>query len=246
MPGIPQDLDWKKHALFLDFDGTLTPIVSTPDAVVVSPRVRTALDHLLSLTGGAVAIVSGRALSDLERHLPALVCVMSGSHGLELRHPGMDGSATFDVSDRLEGATRELSEFAARHVLIVEDKPGAVTVHYRSRPDLAETCQALVDRVAGQEPGLRAIHGHMVSEVALSDIDKGTALARIMEDPPFRGRLPIMAGDDVTDEDAFRAATELGGFGIKIGPGPTSARHRAADIDAFLVWLCEVAGMSVR
>jgi trehalose 6-phosphate phosphatase len=238
---IPTELDWQKHALFLDFDGTLTPIVGTPDAVVVSSVVRNAVERLIARTGGALAIISGRALVDLERHLGDLDCTLSGSHGLELRPRGASGVALADVSGRLNGAIEEVSVFARRHDLIVESKPGAVTLHYRSIPTLGDRCRALVDRVAMSEPGLRAMHGNMVSEVVLADIHKGSVLTRLMTEPPFRGRVPIMAGDDVTDEDAFHAVAACGGFAIKIGPGPTVANHRAADIDAFLAWLCKVA-----
>lgn len=243
MSDLPKDLDWNRDALFLDFDGTLTPIVDTPDAVVVGSTVQDALLRLQVLTNGALAIISGRALADLEQYLGDLDCAMSGSHGLELQLPGSERKTVADLGGSLGQAFARLSSFAIRHGLLVEDKPGAVTLHYRSKPDLGEVCQSFVEEVAGSDPGLRAMHGNMVSEVALNGINKGTALARLMAEPPFRNRLPVMAGDDVTDEDAFRAAQAQGGFGIKIGPGPTSAIHRVADIDDFLAWLCEAAGL---
>lgn len=234
---LPEHVDWQRHAIFLDFDGTLTPIVDRPEDVVVSERTRRALSRLGDLTDGALAVISGRALADLERHLAPTVCAVSGSHGLEIRQPGCDGKLLADAEAILKPVLEEISAFAARNDLLVENKPGAVTVHYRGRPEMADACRALVDRIAGDREPLRAMHGNMVSEVALAGIDKGAALENFMNEIPFRGRTPIMAGDDVTDEDAFRAAHALDGFGIKIGPGPTVAAYRAADIDAFLAWL---------
>lgn len=240
---LPGRIDWGRHALFLDFDGTLAPIVHRPRDVVVSASTRAALMRLQSLTGGALSLLSGRGLDDLRARVAPMVCAMSGSHGLEIE--GADGAAldTMDARHLLAQPLVKLTAFADRHGLLAEDKPGAVTVHYRGKPDLADDARSLVDQLAHSSDRLRAIHGHMVSEVALAGVDKGTALTRLMDGPPFAGRLPIMAGDDVTDEDAFAAASRLGGAGIKIGPGPTVARWRVADIEEFHVWLYRQAGL---
>ena len=124
---------------------------------------------------------------------------------------------------------------AAAHDLLIEAKPGAVALHYRSRPDLGPLVRRTVDEAV--IPGLRALHGNMVSEIARADIDKGTALAALMARPPFAGRVPVMIGDDVTDEDGFRRAQAMGGAGLHIGAGPTVALWRLPTIDAAHDWL---------
>lgn len=237
---LPDKVDWRKYAFFLDFDGTLAPIVDRPGDVRVDERTLQTLSRLHRLTDGAVAVISGRAIADLERHLAPTVCAVSGSHGLEFKTVGQVHQMVTDATEILGPALDRISDFAAQRGLLVEDKPGAVTVHYRGRAEAASAARLLVDRVAAASASLRAMHGDMVSEVALSGVDKGSALRHFMLDTPFSGRLPITAGDDVTDEDAFRAANDLRGFSIKIGPGPTEATYRADNIDEFLGWLWHV------
>lgn len=237
----PDQLDWNRHALFLDFDGTLAPIVDRPPLARLSLRTRKVLDRLPQMAGGAVAILTGRELSDLDGLLSPLTLLASGSHGLEIR--SMDGShrSVADGETQLAEPGTLLRAFAEVNDLLIEFKLGAVALHYRSKPKLSDACRDIVERVAGEDSALRFMHGNMVSEVALAGIDKGTALRQFMDAPPFERRVPIMAGDDVTDEDAIIAAQELGGFGIKVGDAPTAARYRAASIETFLVWLDKVS-----
>ncbi len=232
--------DWGRDALFLDFDGTLAPIVARPELATIAPTTREVLAALLELTGGAVAILSGRGLADLDTKLAPLKIAAAGAHGAELRRAGDVPGAAPEMAPALMPAHADLTAFAARHGLLLERKSGAVTLHYRAQPALAAECRALVERLA-EGPGLRAMHGLMVSEVALAGIDKGTALRTFMAEPPFAGRRPIAAGDDTTDEDAIRAAQALGGAGIRIGDAPTAAHHRAPSIAAFLDWLARAA-----
>ena len=238
---LPATVNWSEYALFLDFDGTLAPIVSRPEDVSVGSKTHQALSRLKQHTNGALAIISGRALDDLMAHLAPTTCAMSGSHGLEMMDADGGRFLLSEAVDDLSHPRDILRSFGQRHDLIVEDKPGAVTVHYRNAPQLAEDARSLVDELSGGNTALRGMHGNMVSEVALAGVDKGAALLRFMATPPFAGRSPIMAGDDVTDEDAFTSAQDLGGIGIKIGRGQTGATHRAADIAIFLRWLCQVA-----
>ncbi len=236
----PPATDLAAAALFLDFDGTLAPIAPRPNLAAMSEPTRAMLVRLLRRTEGALAILSGRALADLDRMLAPLVLPAAGSHGLERR-------SLAGVTQRIvaSGAVAEASQamiaFGGAHGLLVERKPAGAALHYRDRPDLEAACRAFADRAAAR-PGLRTVHGDMIAEVSLAAADKGSALAAFMAEPPFRGRMPIVAGDDVTDEDAFRAARSMGGLAIKIGPGATAATHRAASIEDFLNWLAETAG----
>ncbi|MEX3317102.1 trehalose-phosphatase [Sulfitobacter sp. PS-8MA] len=228
------------HGFFLDLDGTLAPIVEDPQDTRLPERTRNLLTRLVAEVGGAVAVLSGRALADLDRIMGALRLPASGSHGQELRfgphaaHPDAEAEGVpAAIIDRVE-------EFAVLHGVTSERKPGAIALHYRKTPDQAEACRGFVDTLTAEEPGLRALHGKMVSEVALAGIDKGGALERLADTVDFQGRIPIMVGDDVTDEDGFRAAQARGGFGIKIGAGPSAAHYRLEDVEAFADWLEEI------
>lgn len=244
MPEIdpPPSLDPTRHAFFLDLDGTLAPIVADPAAAAIAPDTRDLLAALLSATEGAVAILSGRALADVDRLTAPLRFPAGGSHGLELRFDRAAEHATLMETDTLNGLREEIQAFATARRLLAEIKPGAIALHYRQDPAQEQDSRALIDRLASQSGDLRALHGKMVSEVTQATADKGTALRALAQHPPFAGRIPVMLGDDVTDEDGFAAAQELGGFGVKIGTGATQARHRAASMEAALNWLGSCAG----
>ena len=239
LPGAPPPVTLDDHGFFLDLDGTLAPIVEDPTAVELPLRTRALLERLVAETRGAVAVISGRGLADLDRIMAPLHLPASGSHGVELRlDAGAMDSAELpglprDVIDRVEA-------YATAQDIAAERKPGAIALHYRKTPDRAEAVRAFVDELVRDSEALRALHGKMVSEVALQGIDKGHALARIADSPAFDGRRPVMVGDDVTDEDGFRAAQARGGFGIKIGDGATAADHRLADVAAFAYWLEDI------
>lgn len=166
--------------------------------------------------------------------LPPLVLPAAGSHGAERR--GADGRVTRNPDGQalLDAAAERIGAFANDTGLLVERKAGAVTLRYRSHPETAGACRDLIDGLAFAQSGLRALHGDMVSELALPDAHKGRALDAFMAEPPFRGRTPVAVGDDTTDEDALAAAQALRGIGILIGPGVTVATIRMPDIDSFL------------
>ncbi|ASM71319.1 trehalose-6-phosphate phosphatase [Pseudosulfitobacter pseudonitzschiae] len=224
------------HAFYLDLDGTLAEIVARPEQAMISAGMRGLITQLAAQTSGAVAIVSGRALADVDRVLHPLHLPVAGSHGQELRGAGPtdQGSARDGIDD---DALHRITTFAARLGLLAERKPGSVALHYRSAPQHVAASRALIDSLVARDDRYRAIHGKMVSELALRACDKGTAIAALSKVAPFAGRVPVMIGDDVTDEDGFRMAQALGGLGIKIGTGPTDASHRLASVAALSDWL---------
>ena len=224
-------------ALFLDFDGTLVELAESPDAIRVPEELRALLGRLAATLDGRLAVISGRSIADLDRYLPGAGIAMSGSHGIELRAP--DGTcAPLAPPPGLETARAEIDRFAARHPgLLVETKPASVALHYRKAPACAEDAAALVAEIAGRT-GLSVQPGKMVLELRPRGADKGDALRKMMTEPPFAGARPWFVGDDLTDEDAFAAAAELGGAGVLAGPPrDTAARWRLDGVAAVVAWL---------
>ena len=228
-------------ALFLDFDGTLVELAETPDAIHVPPTLPPMLERLAGKLFGRLAIVSGRAIADLETHLPCGGIAVSGSHGLELRL--RDGNLLpLAVPRRLDEA-RESAERFARGIpgLLVEAKPFGFALHYRKAPEREAEVHGFMQVVA-RSSGLTLQHGKMVVELRPAGADKGDAVRALMTEPGFAGARPLFVGDDVTDEDAFRAAAELGGAGVLVGaPRETAARYRLGNVAAVAAWLEQVA-----
>ncbi|WP_051651014.1 trehalose-phosphatase [Brevundimonas bacteroides] len=228
-------------ALFLDLDGTLAPLASTPDAVLADPRRTEVLRSLDRVLGGRVAIVSGRTLEEIDRIAGGAAHSASGVHGLARRRRdgSLDGA---EASRHVAEAVAALEVFAAnRPGVIVEDKGVSAGLHYRQSPDAEAAARTLAQRLS-DETGLDLQPGHMVLELKTPGADKGQAVAAFMAEPPFTGATPIMVGDDLTDEAGFRAATALGGYGVLVGPErDTAARYRLDDVEAVLTWLEAIA-----
>lgn len=224
-------------ALFLDLDGTLAPVASTPDAVMADPRRTSLLQALGKALDGRVAIISGRTLEEIDRIAGDATPAASGVHGLvRRRHDG--GLLAVRPSPGVTDAVAAFRGFAMDHPgVIVEDKAVSAGLHYRQSPDTEDVARALAREIAIQT-GLEVQPGHMVIELKTPGADKGQAVAAFMAEPPFAGATPIMVGDDLTDEAGFRAAAALGGCGVLVGPERDSAaRHRLEDVDAVLTWL---------
>ena len=228
-------------ALFLDFDGTLVEMAETPDAIRVAPDLSVLLSRLSETLKGRLAIISGRAIRDLERHLSCAGMAVSGSHGLELRL--RDGTLVPLASPTgLDHARERTHRFAgAIPGLLVEDKPFSIALHYRKAPARREEAHAFMARLA-ESTGLTLQEGKMVVELRPHGADKGDAVRALMREPEFVGARPVFVGDDLTDEDAFRAAAELGGGGVLVGPErATAARWRLAGVPEVAAWLGTLA-----
>ncbi|WP_396594332.1 trehalose-phosphatase [Brevundimonas sp. R86498] len=228
-------------ALFLDLDGVLAPMAPSPDAVVADPRRTAVLQALDRALGGRVAIVSGRTLVEIDRIADGTSLSAAGVHGLERRT--RDGRIA--RPDAAPGVSRVLAAFRDfakdRPGVVVEDKTISAGLHYRQAPDAGPEAHILGQRLADEE-GLTLQAGHMVLELKTPGADKGTAVSAFMTEPPFLGALPVMLGDDLTDEAGFNAARALGGFGVLVGePRSTAAAYGLADVAAVLDWLEAVA-----
>lgn len=223
-------------ALFLDFDGTLADLAPEPGAVQLVSGVIPALHRLSGQLGGALAIVSGRRLADLDGFLAPLQLPLASEHGAQRRD--MQGRVLSLAEPDLSELARSATEFAAQHDgLRVEIKLAAVALHYRHALELESLCLRVMQEAADRTPGVELLRGKCVLEIKPANVSKGSAIKAFMGEAPFAGRLPLFAGDDTTDEAGFAAVQSLGGEGIKVGEGATVARHRCTSPDALREWL---------
>jgi trehalose 6-phosphate phosphatase len=228
--------DW---ALFLDVDGTLLDIARHPDAVQVAPALHDLLAQAHRLTDGAVALISGRSLADLDRLFGPLQFCAAGQHGLERRDARGQVSRSLGAIERIFSAAQALATHARmRQGVVVEHKGLSLALHYRNAPDLRDwaklTMQSLL---VGLGPAFQLVEGKMVFELKPGGRDKGTAIADFLSEPPFTGRLPVFIGDDVTDEDGFAVTNIAGGHSIKVGEGASLARWRLDNAHQVRQWL---------
>ncbi|HEX2764461.1 MAG TPA: trehalose-phosphatase [Allosphingosinicella sp.] len=237
MAESPPPLDPASDALFLDFDGTLVELAEAPDAILVPADLRPLLARVAERLGGRLALISGRSLEDLQRHLGAAGLVMSGSHGVELALSGAP-PIPVEAPEGLAEARDALRAFAAgRSGLLLEEKPAGIALHYRQAPEREAECRDYCAWLA-EASGMALAEGKMVVELRPRGVDKGAALRRLMAEPPYAGARPCFVGDDFTDEDGFRAARALGGSGVLVGPPrPTAARWRLGGVAEVLAWL---------
>lgn len=226
-----------KAALFLDFDGTLVDIAAHPDHVEVARALPGLIETLGEQLEGRLALVSGRALEALDRLLGPVDVAMAGSHGGEFRP--CRNAEIHPLADPLpETIARPLGAFARDNgELLVEHKPFSMAVHYRGQPEMRAPLLALAHDLA-EAHGAGVKDGKMVVEVVMPGSDKGSAVARFMDMPRFAGSTPYFIGDDVTDEDAFKAVTAMGGEGILVGPmRQTAACWRLESVEEVHAWL---------
>jgi trehalose 6-phosphate phosphatase len=226
--------DW---AYFLDVDGTLLEIAPNPNAVRVEQSLLNLLERL-HRASGAVALISGRAISDLDRRIASRM-PRAGQHGLERRDSSgrlhLHATPT-EAKDRIRAA---LAPWLERHPgLLLEDKGVTLALHYRQEPELEEQMIALMEKlVAEAGDGLVMQKGKCVVEAKPANFDKGTAIEEFLGEAPFKDRHVVFIGDDLNDEHGFAVVNRIGGVSIKVGPEPTCARYRLPDVESVRRWL---------
>jgi trehalose 6-phosphate phosphatase len=236
MPVQIREYDPTSDALFLDFDGTLVELAPQPDGVQLPAHLKAVLTQLQHASGGALAVVSGRPLTQLEHYLAPLQLPLAGVHGLERRDA--QGRLSALPAPDVELLTERLVPFVARHPgLLLEPKRGALALHYRQLPQLEQACIEVMQHAVACVAGFVLLRGKMVVEAKAALADKGDAIAAFMAEVPFAGRRPWCIGDDVTDEAGFLRVQNMGGVGIKIGAGDTQAQRRLDNPAALLDWL---------
>lgn len=232
----PFAADW---AFFLDVDGTLLEYAAHPQDVQVGRELRELLEKLLGAAGGAVALISGRSVGDIDHLFTPLKFPAAGQHGTERR--AADGTIRRHAPplDNLGRAAADIVRLTATHAgLVFENKGMTLALHYRLAPGLralAEREMRAIARRLGDAFELQT--GKLVMEIKPSGKDKGSAIAEFVAEPPFAGRKPVFIGDDLTDEPGFEVVNRIGGHSVKVGSGITRARWRLFDSAAVRRWL---------
>jgi len=237
------DTSTDRFALLLDLDGTLLDIASRPEAVLVPAGLPALLEAVRARLDGALALVSGRPIAELDRLLAPFRSAAAGVHGAELRRRREGPVERFGTPPLLDPVRGLLAATPLPEGVTVEDKEVAVAIHWRTA---REPPHALLDRlralVAGARDTLEAIAGKAVLELRPAGLDKGRAVTALLAEPPFTGRRPIFVGDDRTDEDAFQAVERAGGLALPVGPTPPGGRPAVfAGPAAVRAWLARVA-----
>jgi trehalose 6-phosphate phosphatase len=216
-------------ALLLDVDGTLLDIAPTPDAVVVPPSLVGSLRSLRARLQGALAVVSGRPVQELEALLQDGPHAFAGEHGAAIRHAA---DAPLERSPLPAPPTSWLHDaeriVAAHPGALLERKEKGFVIHYRASPDLGPLIRECLVQLIGGDNRFSLLPARKAWEVRPAGTDKGHAVRALMQRSPFQGRIPIFIGDDITDRDGVAAAVEARGVGLMVPETfGTPARVRA-------------------
>ena len=232
----PAELNW---AYFIDVDGTLIEIAETPGGVLVDAALVELIEQFSRACGGALALVSGRSIANLDGLIACPQLPMAGLHGLERRDAGGRRTTLATVFAAKEAIKMALVPVLERHPgLLLEDKGLTLALHYRSAPTLAAYVHRLMARLVhlGGD-GLELQRGKRVVEIKPAGIDKGSAIDAYLAEPPFCARRPVFIGDDLNDEHGFAAVNRRDGISVKVGKGASCARFRLPDVQAVRRWL---------
>ena len=233
-------------AFFLDIDGTLLDLADHPGLIRIDGDLVRLLKALGRASGGALALISGRSVADIDQLLVDAGFCVAGQHGAERR----DFSGTMHRHDvpraALEKARRRFGLMAARHPgLVLEDKGVNLALHFRSAPELRaemhDAVRGLADELGGE---FEVQLGKMVVELRPTGKDKGVAIEEFLDEEPFRGRTPVFVGDDLTDEFGFELINRVGGHSVKVGEGKSAARWRLPNSAAVRAWLADFVARS--
>jgi trehalose 6-phosphate phosphatase len=227
-------------AILLDVDGTIVDLAPTPREIWIPPSLRQVLARLLERTGGAVALVSGRSVSDLDMIFAPLMLTAIGGHGAEFRPVGAATHAATKSPSLDPDLKRKLAAISeAGPGILVEDKGYSLALHYRLVPQKEDLVRAEVAKICAQFPAdsIEILPGKLVIEIKPAGFNKATGVRALMATPPFAGRHPIFIGDDTTDECVFAIMPELEGIAISVGrkvPGVTSYFDTPESVRAWL------------
>lgn len=230
------------YAFFFDLDGTLAEIKPHPDQVIIPESIRMALHQLAQQQEGALALISGRSMVELDGLAAPYHFPLAGVHGAERRDiKGQTHSVVLPsrLADEVETWLNE--GMAALTGSEIENKGMAFALHYRQAPQHQQAIEQLAQDTVARFEGLVLQPGKCVVEIKPAGINKGGAIKAFMQEVPFLGRQPVFVGDDLTDEAGFDAVNQAGGISVKVGQGNTHAQWRLANVAETHQWLLQLA-----
>jgi trehalose 6-phosphate phosphatase len=226
------------YAYFFDLDGTLAAIQPQPDQVVVPQKILSLLHRLAEHNAGALALISGRSMAELDALAKPFRFPLAGVHGAERRDiNGRTQVVQLPAELKREVSARLHAGMAGLDGIRLEVKGMAFALHYRQAPQHEAILQALARRITQRWPQLALQQGKCVVEIKPAGASKGEAIAAFMQEAPFAGRVPLFFGDDLTDENGFSVVNRLGGLSVRVGEGETQAKWRLAGVPEVWHWL---------
>ncbi len=234
--------DLRKCAILLDIDGTILDLAPSPQQVWVPAGLRQTLARIDALTGGALALVSGRSLRDIDVIFSPLEVAAIGGHGAELRTAA--GAEPTVCAPPLSGALKR--KLAAVTELgpgiLAEDKGYSLALHYRLAPDKGDAVRAAVNTICAETAdAVEILPGKLVVEIKPAGINKAKAVCELMRHAPFAKRNPIFIGDDTPDEPVFGIISRFGGLGFSVGRVSAAVNGHFDKPESVRAWLARIA-----
>jgi trehalose 6-phosphate phosphatase len=217
-------------AVLLDIDGTLLDFAPTPREVWVPPELARTLNHLARRTNGALALVSGRSINDIDLIFAPDIFPAIGGHGAEMRiNPADEPGAALQMDKELKRRLAAIAKLSPG--ILLEDKGYSLALHYRLAPHAEKAIYEAVSLIRADLPNapIEVLPGKLVCEIKLAGFTKATGVLELMKHEPFKGRRPFFIGDDVTDETVFAIMPDLNGLAFSVG---RRAKGVAAHFDA--------------
>ena len=238
--------DLRKCAILLDIDGTILDLAPSPQQVWVPTGLRQTLARLDALTGGALALVSGRSLHDIDLIFSPLELAAIGGHGAEMRAAG-GGEALMRASPLGAALKRRLAGIAELGPgILAEDKGYSLALHYRLAPEKGDAVRAAVDKICATLPAdaVEILSGKLVVEIKPAGVNKANAVCELMNCAPFAARNPIFIGDDTTDEPVFGVIAQFGGLGFSVGRVAADVNGHFDKPESVRAWLARIANQA--
>ena len=230
-------------AVLLDIDGTLLDFAPTPREVWVPPGLARTLNHLARRTNGALAMVSGRSINDIDLIFAPDIFPAIGGHGAEMRiNPADEPGAAMQMDKELKRRFAAIAKLSPG--ILLEDKGYSLALHYRLAPHAEKAIYAAVSliRAALPDAPIEVLPGKLVCEIKLAGFTKATGVLELMKHEPFKGRRPFFIGDDVTDESVFAIMPDLDGLAFSVGrraKGVAGHFDAPSDVREFLAHLLD-------